>query len=65
MTPCQREPDQFTSDDRRERAQAALACRMCHRLAACHEAAETNNETWHVWGGIDRTDYATKKGTPT
>lgn len=60
LLPCQREPDLFTSDSPEERAQAALACRMCPALTACHALAEANQETWHVWGGIDRTGLASK-----
>ena len=54
-TPCQREPDLWTSDDHKERTEAANACQMCPLIDPCRTHAEANAETWHVWGGIDRT----------
>lgn len=60
LTPCQREGEPFTSDDRDERSEAAQACRMCPLLTACATHADTSPEVWHVWGGIDRTDLSRK-----
>lgn len=53
-TPCQREPDLWTSDDSQERQEAAYACQMCPILTACANHAETLPESWWVWGGTDR-----------
>ena len=60
LTPCQTDPDPFTSDDRDERSEAAQACRMCPLLTACATHADTSPEVWFVWGGIDRTDLSRK-----
>ncbi len=62
LTPCQRDPDPFTSDDPDDRAEAALACHMCRLIDLWHEHAETTGERWHVWGGTDRT--ITRKKRP-
>lgn len=54
-TPCMHDPGPFTSDDCRERAEAAAACLGCPALNECHEFAELNAEPAHVWAGVDRT----------
>jgi hypothetical protein len=54
-TPCLRDPEPFTSDDQRERAEAAAACAGCPALVECREFAEANAEPAHVWAGVDRT----------
>lgn len=53
-TPCQVDPDPFTSDDHDTRHEAALACLGCPALAPCLTYAETAHEPHHVWGGRDR-----------
>ena len=62
-TPCQREPDVWTSDDHNERTEAASACQMCPLIDPCRTHAETFPEVWHVWGGIDRILSTRKKKT--
>lgn len=57
-TPCQVDPDPFTSDDPEERQQAAQACAGCPALDACRHYAQTAEEPFHVWGGIDLTELA-------
>ncbi|MEP7738116.1 WhiB family transcriptional regulator [Nocardioides sp. 31GB23] len=53
-TPCQVDPDPFTSDERAERQEAALACQPCPARGLCLDYANASAESWHVWGGIDR-----------
>ena len=60
-TPCQLDPDPFTSDDWHERAEAAEQCRPCPVLAACDAVGAA--EPAHVWGALDRTP--TTRGTRT
>lgn len=54
-TPCEADPEAFTSDDRHEREEAAEACAHCPLLAPCGAYAELADEGWHVWAGVDRT----------
>ncbi len=58
-TPCQLDPDPFTSDDWHERAEAAEQCRPCPVLAACDAVGDL--EKFHVWGGSDRTPTTRKQ----
>lgn len=53
--PCLRDPGPFTSDNYRERAEAAAACAGCPALSECRAYADSQAETWHVWAGTDRT----------
>lgn len=55
QTPCQADPDLFTSDASTDRAAAARRCASCPVLTECHEYAEVAGERWHVWAGVDRT----------
>lgn len=57
-TPCQLDPDPFTSDERHERAEAAEQCRPCAVLAVCDAVGA--GEGFHVWGGSDRTPNTRK-----
>ena len=57
-TPCQADPNPFTSDDPEERQEAAEACAGCPVLLACRHYAQTAEEPFHVWGGIDHTELA-------
>lgn len=61
-TPCQTDPDPFTSDDREDRAEAAEACRRgCPVLELCGRYADAQGERWGVLGGVDRTPNPRKK----
>ena len=60
-TPCQLDPDPFTSEDWRERAEAAEQCHPCPALIACGAVGAT--EPAHVWGGTDRTTTPRKQMT--
>jgi hypothetical protein len=62
-TPCLRDPGPFTSDDRHERAEAAVSCSYCPVLTHCRAYADAQAETWHVWAGVDRTPTTRAKGT--
>lgn len=60
-SPCQVDPQPFTSNSPSERRQAVVACRTaCPALEACSRYADAQPEAWHVWAGDDRTP----KGTP-
>jgi hypothetical protein len=63
-TPCEVDPDPFTSDDHRERTEAAEACAYCPLLEHCREYAELAGEVWHVWAGADRTPRQRKVRAP-
>lgn len=54
-TPCQTHdnPDLWVSEYADERAEAAQACRGCHRIAACLQDALAGNVSWGVWAGRD------------
>jgi hypothetical protein len=45
----------WLSEHPQERAQAALMCGGCPVIAECGDAADANDERWHVWGGRDYT----------
>ena len=62
-TPCQIDPDPFTSDDPTERREAAQACAGCPILDACRTTAEAMREPFHVWAGADRTP-TTRRNKP-
>lgn len=47
--------DLWTSEHYEDRVVAARWCAGCPVLDACRQAAETNDERFGVWGGIDRT----------
>ena len=55
LTPCQREPAPFMSDERAVRAAAARACTGCPVRGLCAEYAAAAGERFGVWGGEDRT----------
>ena len=57
-TPCQLDPDRWTSEDYRTRAEAAHDCHPCPVLALCAVAGDS--EPAHVWGGSDRTPTTRK-----
>lgn len=59
---CVTDPAPFTSDDYRERREAATACAACPVVAACQRFATDNAEPAHVWGGIDRTRRPARNG---
>ena len=63
-TPCQIDPAPFTSDRPAERREAAEACAPCPILDACRDSADTLRESWHVWGGRDRTPTTTRRKKP-
>lgn len=65
-TPCQIDPEPFVSEERTERAEAALACRSCPVLDLCLTYAELGNEPFHVWGGLQPTQRRkrAREGTP-
>lgn len=54
-TPCRIDPEPFTSDDRRDRVEAALACQPCPARIECGRYALANREPAHVWAGHDLT----------
>lgn len=61
--PCTgRDGHLFTSDDAEERATAAELCDGCPVLTECALAAESTDERWHVWAGVDRGANPTRKG---
>ena len=62
-TPCQLDPDPFTSDDPRARAGAVQHCQPCPVLAACDAVGDL--ERWHVWGGAERTPTPARATRPT
>src|SRR5688500_9588157 len=45
----------WVSDDYRDRQIAVAWCAGCPILEACRQAADANDERWHVWGGRDYT----------
>lgn len=51
--PCRIDPAPFTSEDRAERREAALACAPCPVLIECARFALVNGEGAYVWGGVD------------
>lgn len=62
-TPCQLDPEPFTSDDRHERGEAAEQCHPCPIRGPCEAAGA--DEPAHVWGAVDRTPTARKRGAST
>lgn len=60
-TPCQLDPDRWTSEDYRTRAEAAADCQPCPALAACDAVGAC--EGFHVWGAVDRTPTTRKQMT--
>jgi Transcription factor WhiB len=53
--PCAGHADQWTSDNRRQRANAARACQSCPLLTPCGQYADAIKARHGVWAGIDRT----------
>lgn len=47
-------PASGTVEHAEDRAAAAHLCWACPLLELCHEAAESVDEAWGVWGGVDR-----------
>ena len=56
--PCAADPERWTSDDSRTRAEAAEDCQSCPIRAAGVVAGSA--EPAHVWGGSDRTPTTRK-----
>lgn len=54
-TPCQDDPDLWTSRNPDERLTALQACQGCHRLVACKAETANPDERIGVRGGIDWT----------
>ena len=52
QTPCYGKP-QWTSGKAGDKAYAIAGCLVCHARPACAEFAQTNNETFGIWGGHD------------
>jgi hypothetical protein len=44
----------WLSEHESERATAVLLCDHCPVLTVCGDTAELRQETWGVWGGVDR-----------
>jgi hypothetical protein len=44
----------WTSEHQQDRDIAAAWCKGCKYLTLCGQAAEERQETWAVWGGVDR-----------
>lgn len=61
-TPCQLDPDPFTSDDYQTRADAAPRCHPCPVRTACDTAGD--GEAHGIWGGTDRTPTTRGKRNP-
>jgi hypothetical protein len=60
-TPCQVDPEPFTSGSTERRGQAAAACLAgCPLLEECAAYGEQLDARHHVWGGADLT---TEKGS--
>jgi len=53
-TPCQRDPEPFTSEWQTEREDAAAACALCPVRRPCALYAAAASESHHTWGGVDR-----------
>lgn len=62
--PCRVDPEPFTSENYRQRAEAAQACGACPLLNPCREYAQAQDERWHVWAGVDRRPRPTKRSKP-
>lgn len=58
-TPCEVDPDPFTSENKADRAEAAEACQWCPVRVRCLRMAVANGEKAHVWAGHD---FNTKPG---
>lgn len=52
--------DLWTSDSIDDRRKAAELCARCPVLNQCAEAAEEQDERWHVFGGKDHTRHPTR-----
>lgn len=57
-----RDGSPWLSDDRHERAYAAILCQRCPVLSECAASADEAGETFGVWGGTDRTRTPSGKG---
>ena len=51
-TPCYGRKE-WTSGKAGDKAYAIAGCLVCHARPACAEFAQTNNETFGIWGGHD------------
>lgn len=52
QTPCQADPEPWTSDDYRDRRDAATRCQRCPVIQECGTAG--HDEDYFVWAGVDR-----------
>lgn len=52
VTPCAGRSE-WTSSKAADKATAIRLCNDCPAKAACNEFAETNHETFGIWGGHD------------
>lgn len=52
-TPCQRDPEPFTSEQHRDRREASNVCETCPAREPCATFAALNLEPFGVWGGRD------------
>jgi hypothetical protein len=48
------ERDLWTAEHKASRQVAAKLCRACPVIRQRGRAADTADELWHVWGGVDR-----------
>lgn len=53
--------DEWTSEDPAARAVAAVACTGCPLVVMCGAAAESTDERFGIWAGIDRSPTKTKR----
>lgn len=53
LTPCQADPNAWTSENYRDRQAAIEACAFCPVRSPCGVFAKANKEPAAVWGGID------------
>ncbi|QNK79310.1 WhiB family transcriptional regulator [Nakamurella sp. PAMC28650] len=62
-TPCAGSDD-WLSEAAEVRAAAAESCTGCQVLSLCAQYADAAPEACGVWGGVDRTPAAAKRGRP-
>lgn len=61
ITPCQADPAAYYADHQTELAEAIEACGRCPALLPCRRFADVNDERHGVWGGVLRTDRASRR----
>ncbi len=62
-TPCA-DRDEWTSERRADREQAAAMCHACPIITTCHAAAVNEGHKFGVWAGVDRGDRKPRRTKP-